>query len=59
MRAVIIGYFGTLADPGAEEYREPLAHRAGELLGGCRSRPRVGRPPRTARIKLLREHPRS
>ena len=28
MRAVIFGYFGTLTDPGAEEYREPLAHRA-------------------------------
>lgn len=25
MRAVIFGYFGTLTDPGAEEYREPLA----------------------------------
>jgi putative hydrolase of the HAD superfamily len=23
MRAVIFGYFGTLTDPGAEEYREP------------------------------------
>jgi hypothetical protein len=38
MRAVIFGYFGTLTDPGAEEYREPLAHRTGELLGGCRPR---------------------
>jgi hypothetical protein len=35
MRAVIFGYFGTLTDPGAEEYREPFAHRTGELLGGC------------------------
>jgi putative hydrolase of the HAD superfamily len=38
MRAVIFGYFGTLTDPGAEEYREPLAHRTGELLGVCRPR---------------------
>ncbi|WP_212989659.1 TetR/AcrR family transcriptional regulator C-terminal domain-containing protein [Actinoplanes auranticolor] len=38
MRAVIFGYFGTLTDPGAEEYREPLAHRTGGLLGGCRPR---------------------
>jgi hypothetical protein len=50
MRVVIFGYFGTLTDPGAEEYREPsrtapascsaraLAHRTGELLGGCRPR---------------------
>lgn len=38
MRAVIVGYFGTLTDPGAEEYREPLAHRTDELLGGCRPR---------------------
>jgi hypothetical protein len=38
MRAVIFGYFGTLTDPGAEEYREPRAHRTGELLGGCRPR---------------------
>ena len=36
MRAVILGYFGTLTGPGAEEYREPLAHRTGELLGCCR-----------------------
>ena len=42
MRAVIFGYFGTLTDPGAEEYREPLAHRTGELLGGCRPRFRGG-----------------
>jgi putative hydrolase of the HAD superfamily len=35
MRAVIFGYFGTLTDPGDEEYREPLAHRTGELLGVC------------------------
>lgn len=38
MRAVIFGYFGTLAGPGAEEYREPFVHRTGELLGGCRPR---------------------
>ncbi|MEV8510503.1 hypothetical protein AB0368_37520 [Actinoplanes sp. NPDC051475] len=38
MRAVIFGYFGTLTGPGAEEYREPLAHRTGELLGVCRPR---------------------
>ena len=38
MRAVIFGYFGTLTDPGAEEYREPVAHRTGELLGVCRPR---------------------
>ena len=38
MRAVIFGYFGTLTDSGAEEYREPLAHRTGELLGVCRPR---------------------
>ena len=38
LRAVIFGYFGTLTDPGAEEYREPLAHRTGELLDGCRPR---------------------
>ncbi|MFG1609547.1 hypothetical protein [Actinoplanes sp. NPDC049265] len=38
MRAVIFGYFGTLTDPGAEEYREPLAQRTGELLGVCRPR---------------------
>jgi hypothetical protein len=38
MRAVIFGYFGTLTDPGDEEYREPLAHRTGELLGVCRPR---------------------
>jgi hypothetical protein len=36
MRAVIFGYFGTLTDPGDEEYREPLA--TGELLGVCRPR---------------------
>jgi hypothetical protein len=29
---------GTLTDPGDEEYREPLAHRTGELLGVCRPR---------------------
>ena len=38
MSAVIFGYFGTLTGPGTEEYREPLAHRTGELLGGCRPR---------------------
>ena len=38
MRAVIFGYSGTLTDPGAEKYREPLAHRTGELLGVCRPR---------------------
>ena len=38
MRAVIFGYFGTLTDPGAADYREPLAHRTGELLGVCRPR---------------------
>jgi hypothetical protein len=38
MRAVIFGYSGTLTDPGDEEYREPLAHRTGELLGVCRPR---------------------
>jgi hypothetical protein len=41
MRAVIFGYFGTLTDPGAEEYREPFAHRTGELLGVCRPRPQA------------------
>ena len=38
MRAVIFGYFGTLTDPGAEEYGEPLAYRTGELLDVCRPR---------------------
>jgi hypothetical protein len=38
MRAAILGYFGTLTDPGDEEYREPLAHRTGELLGVRRPR---------------------
>jgi hypothetical protein len=30
MRAVIFGYFGTLTDPGAEEYRGP-PNRGGEV----------------------------
>ncbi|WP_157241223.1 hypothetical protein [Catenuloplanes japonicus] len=38
MRAVVFGYFGALTDPGAEEHREPFAHRTGELLDGCRPR---------------------
>jgi len=32
MRAVIFGYFGTLTDPGAEEYREPAS--LARLFGG-------------------------
>jgi len=36
MRAVIFGYFGTLTDPGAEEYRE----RAGPGCGAVPARPR-------------------
>ncbi|WP_203709685.1 hypothetical protein, partial [Actinoplanes digitatis] len=36
MRAVIFGYFGTLTDPGAEEYRE----RAGPRRGAVPGRPR-------------------
>ena len=40
-RAVIFGYFGTLTDPAAEEYREPLAHRTGELLGAHMAGPEV------------------
>jgi putative hydrolase of the HAD superfamily len=33
MRAVIFDFFGTLTDPAAEDGREALAHRTGELLG--------------------------
>src|SRR5690349_2482077 len=59
MRAVIFGYFGTLTGPGAEVSREPLAHRAGELLGGCRPgsgrRCLVGRLDRYVAACLSRE----
>ena len=49
MRAVIFGYFGTLTDPGAEEYREPLAHRA-RCPGGSAKPPlhTPAKPPSSA-----------
>ena len=55
MRAVIFGYFGTLTDPGAEEYREPLAHRTGELRVVERgSAPFCSHPPQRTRCRRQR-----
>ena len=52
MRAVIFGYFGTLTDPGAEEYREPLAQDGKDVD----QLHRHAFPTRTSRHASHRQH---